>query len=181
MNPLAINIWIFIALAYILVSLTIWLVARFSPYEWKSVNPNHHHHHSHSHNHSHSHSYCHNNRDDDIPNFNGNLNENINYYDEIDVDVDVNIDNNKNDKNDNQKRLVYDKEEVQLLSCNHMINDNTDDNIYNDLNQHNHNNDDEDENYIEILSIENDFTLKNSFWFIIGTLLQQGSDLNPKV
>ncbi|RXG60938.1 Glutamate receptor ionotropic, kainate 2 [Armadillidium vulgare] len=27
----------------------------------------------------------------------------------------------------------------------------------------------------------NDFTLGNSFWFTIGTLMQQGSDLNPKV
>ncbi|KAL3284141.1 hypothetical protein HHI36_018309 [Cryptolaemus montrouzieri] len=28
--------------------------------------------------------------------------------------------------------------------------------------------------------LENDFTLANSFWFAIGTLMQQGSDLNPK-
>nr|XP_045621985.1 glutamate receptor ionotropic, kainate 2-like [Procambarus clarkii] len=28
--------------------------------------------------------------------------------------------------------------------------------------------------------MENDFTLANSFWFTIGTLMQQGSDLNPK-
>lgn len=33
----------------------------------------------------------------------------------------------------------------------------------------------------ELLCIENDFTLVNSFWFAIGTLMQQGSDLNPKV
>ncbi|XP_068085191.1 glutamate receptor ionotropic, kainate 2 [Anabrus simplex] len=31
-----------------------------------------------------------------------------------------------------------------------------------------------------LLVIENDFTLANSFWFTIGTLMQQGSDLNPK-
>ncbi|KAG5884126.1 hypothetical protein JTB14_009181 [Gonioctena quinquepunctata] len=29
-------------------------------------------------------------------------------------------------------------------------------------------------------SIENQFSLANSFWFTIGTLMQQGSDLNPK-
>ena len=29
--------------------------------------------------------------------------------------------------------------------------------------------------------MENEFTLGNSFWFTIGTLMQQGSDLNPKV
>lgn len=28
---------------------------------------------------------------------------------------------------------------------------------------------------------ENDFTAGNSFWFGIGSLMQQGSDLNPKV
>lgn len=33
----------------------------------------------------------------------------------------------------------------------------------------------------ELLNSENDFTLKNSFWFSISTLMQQGSDLNPKV
>lgn len=33
----------------------------------------------------------------------------------------------------------------------------------------------------ELVCIENNFTLNNSFWFAIGTLMQQGSDLNPKV
>lgn len=33
----------------------------------------------------------------------------------------------------------------------------------------------------QLLCSENDFTLTNSFWFSIGTLMQQGSDLNPKV
>lgn len=32
---------------------------------------------------------------------------------------------------------------------------------------------------LEIL--ENGFTIGNSFWFAIGSLMQQGSDLNPKV
>lgn len=27
----------------------------------------------------------------------------------------------------------------------------------------------------------NEFSLANSFWFTVGTLMQQGSDLNPKV
>ncbi|XP_046991920.1 glutamate receptor ionotropic, kainate 2 [Schistocerca americana] len=31
-----------------------------------------------------------------------------------------------------------------------------------------------------LLVFQNDFTLANSFWFTIGTLMQQGSDLNPK-
>lgn len=29
--------------------------------------------------------------------------------------------------------------------------------------------------------LENGFTLGNSFWFAIGSLMQQGSDLNPEV
>ena len=29
--------------------------------------------------------------------------------------------------------------------------------------------------------VHNQFTLGNSFWFTVGTLMQQGSDLNPKV
>ena len=28
--------------------------------------------------------------------------------------------------------------------------------------------------------VQNDFTLANSFWFTVGTLMQQGSDLNPR-
>lgn len=36
-------------------------------------------------------------------------------------------------------------------------------------------------NETELLCSKNDFTLSNSFWFMIGTLMQQGSDLNPKV
>ncbi|XP_042867558.1 glutamate receptor ionotropic, kainate 2-like [Penaeus japonicus] len=74
MNPLAIEIWLYILAAYVVVSLTIYIVARFSPYEWQNPHP------------------------------------------------------------------CYDNHEV----------------------------------------VENDFTLGNSFWFTIGTLMQQGSDLNPK-
>ena len=28
--------------------------------------------------------------------------------------------------------------------------------------------------------LENIFTLSNSFWFAVGTLMQQGSDINPR-
>uniref|UniRef100_A0A1B6D2C1 Glutamate receptor ionotropic, kainate 2 n=1 Tax=Clastoptera arizonana TaxID=38151 RepID=A0A1B6D2C1_9HEMI len=74
MNPLAFDIWLYVLAAYVLVSITMFIVARFSPYEWHNPHP------------------C-------------------------------------------------DQE--------------------NDL-------------------IENQFSLANSFWFTIGTLMQQGSDLNPK-
>ncbi|KAF6208028.1 hypothetical protein GE061_016477 [Apolygus lucorum] len=75
MNPLAIEIWLYVLAAYILVSITMFIVARFSPYEWHNPHP-------------------------------------------CDVDNDL---------------------------------------------------------------VENQFSLANSFWFTIGTLMQQGSDLNPKL
>ncbi|KAK4291014.1 hypothetical protein Pmani_036144, partial [Petrolisthes manimaculis] len=74
MNPLAIEIWLYVLGAYVLVSITMFIVARFSPYEWQNPHP------------------C---------------------LQETDV-------------------------------------------------------------------VENQFSLSNSFWFTIGTLMQQGSDLNPK-
>lgn len=75
MNPLAVEIWLYVLAAYCLVSLAIYICARFSPYEWHNPHP-------------------------------------------CDVDSEI---------------------------------------------------------------IENQFTIANSFWFSIGTLMQQGSDLNPKV
>ncbi|XP_011696327.1 PREDICTED: glutamate receptor ionotropic, kainate 2-like isoform X2 [Wasmannia auropunctata] len=74
MNPLAIEIWLYVLAAYVLVSVTMFVVSRFSPYEWNNPHP------------------CHPGPE----------------------------------------------------------------------------------------IVENQFSLSNSFWFTIGTLMQQGSDLNPK-
>ncbi|XP_071568966.1 glutamate receptor ionotropic, kainate 2 isoform X3 [Temnothorax nylanderi] len=74
MNPLAIEIWLYALAAYVLVSVTMFVVSRFSPYEWNNPHP------------------CHPGPE----------------------------------------------------------------------------------------IVENQFSLSNSFWFTIGTLMQQGSDLNPK-
>ncbi|XP_063237627.1 glutamate receptor ionotropic, kainate 2-like [Bacillus rossius redtenbacheri] len=74
MNPLAVEIWLYVLAAYVLVSVTMFVVARFSPCEWHNPHP-------------------------------------------CDLDNDL---------------------------------------------------------------VENQFSLANSFWFTIGTLMQQGSDLNPK-
>lgn len=76
MNPLAVEIWLYALAAYVLVSVTMFVVARFSPYEWNNPHP------------------CHSGTED---------------------------------------------------------------------------------------IVENQFSMSNSFWFTIGTLMQQGSDLNPKV
>ncbi|RWS02104.1 glutamate receptor ionotropic: kainate 2-like protein, partial [Dinothrombium tinctorium] len=39
MSPLAIDIWLYVLAAYILVSSTMFIVARFSPYEWHNPHP----------------------------------------------------------------------------------------------------------------------------------------------
>ena len=39
MNPLAIEIWIYVVAAYFVVSLTMFVLARFSPYEWYNPHP----------------------------------------------------------------------------------------------------------------------------------------------
>lgn len=75
MNPLAVDIWLYVLAAYMLVSLTMFVVARVSPYEWRNPHP---------------------------------------------------------------------------CTAQHDL-------------------------------MENQFSISNSFWFTIGTLMQQGSDLNPKV
>ena len=38
MSPLAVDIWLYVLAAYILVSSTLFIVARFSPYEWQIPN-----------------------------------------------------------------------------------------------------------------------------------------------
>ncbi|XP_008483193.2 glutamate receptor ionotropic, kainate 2-like, partial [Diaphorina citri] len=92
MNPLAIQIWEYLLGAYILVSITIWIVARFSPYEW-----------------------C-------------------------------------------------EPTECPVCAYEKYIEES----------------EDEDAHLASLLVLENNFTLSNSFWFTIGSLMQQGSDLNPK-
>ncbi len=39
MNPLAVEIWLYVLAAYVLVSFTLFVMARFSPYEWKNPHP----------------------------------------------------------------------------------------------------------------------------------------------
>lgn len=92
MNPLAVEIWLYVMAAYILVSFTLFVMARFSPYEWNSPSSCHQGHGGGGHGGV----------------INGSINE----------DTDV---------------------------------------------------------------VENQFSISNSFWFITGTFLRQGSGLNPKV
>ncbi|XP_048524731.1 glutamate receptor ionotropic, kainate 2-like, partial [Dendroctonus ponderosae] len=41
MNPLAVEIWIYVLAAYVSVSFTLFVMARFSPYEWNNPHPCH--------------------------------------------------------------------------------------------------------------------------------------------
>ncbi|XP_050478223.1 glutamate receptor ionotropic, kainate 1 isoform X5 [Bombus huntii] len=94
MNPLAVEIWLSMLGAYVMVSLTIWIVARFSPYEWIEPTP--------------------------CPSC----------------------------------KCPLQGSHVSAL--------------------------DPDSDDIPLPRTVNEFTLANSFWFTVGTLMQQGSDLNPK-
>jgi len=76
LNPLAPAIWLYVVVAYVTVSVTLYVLGRFTPYEWHNIRP-----------------------------------------------------------------CVTDASGVQL---------------------------------------ENTFTLSNAFWFVVGTLMQQGSDINPR-
>lgn len=112
MNPLAVEIWLFLLLAYVLVSLSMWVVARFTPYEWHD-------------------------------NVNGSGATNRCHH------------------------------------CHHYLSGSI--GGINQIMQHQHNPDVMMASEQPVLASSNDFSLANSFWFTIGTLMQQGSDLNPKV
>lgn len=122
MNPLAVEIWLFLLLAYVLVSLCMWVVARFTPYEWHEVGgPGRCHH-------------CH-----QLMNANNHHNNGVNHHHQV-ADV------------------------MMMMIANEPHHPGTGP-VQPSTNG----------------SIVNDFSLANSFWFTIGTLMQQGSDLNPKV
>ena len=39
LNPLSFDIWMYVVMAYLVVSITLFLLARFSPYEWYNEHP----------------------------------------------------------------------------------------------------------------------------------------------
>ncbi|XP_034111919.2 glutamate receptor ionotropic, kainate 2 isoform X4 [Drosophila albomicans] len=137
MNPLAIEIWFYIAFGYILVSICIWIVARVSPFEWVHSKPS-----------------C-----------------------SMACDQRIRMSN-------------YIKEPLGLESLRNrdFIQDNIDvitlENFASDCNNISTLYSGEDgieaDDTLELVSVQNDFTLKNSFWFAIGALMQQGADLYPR-
>lgn len=130
LTPLAIEIWIYMAGAYILVSITMWIAARFSSKEWKELEP------------------CDECLHDGYVNLQGTNCDHLS--DETEEH------NFKDDINIGQIKFPYDLNtgHANAEICH-------------------------EEKSIGVL--ENGFSIGNSFWFAIGSLMQQGSDLNPKV
>ncbi|KAL1139705.1 hypothetical protein AAG570_006683 [Ranatra chinensis] len=125
LNPLAVEIWLWMLGAYVLVSLTIWTVARFSPKEWSPPQ------------------VC--------PCSAGDIADQLHFHDH-----------------------PY-----------HDHHHHGEDDHAHDGEDHRHDDEEDEDHHQHLLSsllvLENDFTLGNAFWFTIGSLMQQGSELNPKV
>lgn len=161
MNPLAVEIWCSIVVAYFFVSIAMWIIGRFTPLEWKPYvirsgpqdvceTHNSHGHHDDS---EHELSHC--------------------VHGSIDLLVEK--------RNSNSQGYDFD-----LHECHGIHQHNGYENYHYNLDESDGEVDgtegcNHEENEIELISIKNDFTLKNSFWFSCGTLLQQGSDLYPVV
>lgn len=175
MNPLALDIWLFVAVAYVFVSITIWIVARFSPFEWHSAQ-----------------SGC--STRTSIGHHNYDMGDGFEYTsvhntDDIDGDGCHHHHDDDNEDHYHHNNHYHDHNHHHNHYHNSNLNgpdENFDDNADVDYENENINNifdEPNDLNYLtstELLCMENDFTLRNSFWFTIGTLMQQGSDLNPK-
>lgn len=135
LNPIATNIWICILGAYILVSLTMWVVAKFSPYEWIE------------------HHQCpHTFQSSDI-----NLHEFEEFPEQNFHDDPVAC--NHNHFNDNFSEIfeLNSEPDFEEYVC------------------------EDASNSVEFKWTENDFDLCNSFWFSIGSLMQQENDRTLKV
>lgn len=188
MNPLAVEIWLYIAVAYILVSITMWIVARFSPFEWQIRNAS-------------EESWMNTRTDCDHE-------LNVAYSPMHQCNQHQHNQNNDIDSIDDaiheESDVVYERrpnrESMESINVSDINRVDDGDPNYPDLfsgtkeclnTPHRHGGQNLNGNCLEhemneiveneLQSVENDFTLRNSFWFAIGTLMQQGSDLNPKV
>lgn len=262
MNPLAVEIWFYIAIAYVLVSLTIWIVARFSPFEWQAVkqpcelaaaaaaadvggcgggdgggtakshqrrrryNELRLHHETSNWQPNEIHHPCYYKSEPQIfnkirktikglplPSDGGNASQMHNFPDlthhysddcggagsgagggnfdrathRPSSSVAFNRQGNHNDINTNNAAYCScSQQQNRRHQCDCVDDDDDDDDadgnhLPDDEFDELHLNTDDCHHETELMSIDNDFTLTNSFWFAIGTLMQQGSDLNPKV
>lgn len=142
LNPLALEIWVLALIAYAIVSLTMWIVARFSPNEWKELK------------------LC---------------EECLAKKYEILYGQCIHL--HADDPADSSDEWPAPGEEEYL--CQHkdvLANDDEIEFVADPCSTHEH-----DDEIATLDVLENNFTALNSFWFAIGSLMQQGSDLNPKV
>lgn len=185
MNPLAVEIWFYIALAYVLVSITIWIVARFSPFEWQLAKPacggaaNA----KKRHKRTTREVHCTCPPDQSVPKRSvlQQLRQSFDQRQECDYQTLPVL------------TATYQQPDVchaipggHPESCPTPAETRWDANLETAADEECCSCCADDDGQTaghetELLSIENDFTLTNSFWFAIGTLMQQGSDLNPKV
>lgn len=192
MNPLAVEIWLYIAVAYILVSITMWIVARFSPFEWQIRNES-------------EENWMNTRTDGKSENLPyqpaahqcNRHNQQNNQQNEIDSIDDAIADESDAMYDGNRMTRKLNRESMDSINVSDGIDDenpnypdlfsgtkeclNPQRNLGQNLNENCCEHDMHEFVESELQSIENDFTLRNSFWFAIGTLMQQGSDLNPKV
>ncbi|XP_044316490.1 glutamate receptor ionotropic, kainate 1 isoform X4 [Drosophila rhopaloa] len=153
LSPLAIEIWFYIAFGYIFVSICIWIVARLSPIEWVNSKPP-------------CSMAC-----DHI------LRE---IHKENCLDEQLELINRKKMSEDDEE--VYLNTDRKINKSNNYV-EHGDTICGHDLRLPPSNDVDEEaseDNTVDLVRIQNNFTLKNSFWFAIGALMQQGSDLYPR-
>lgn len=246
LNPLAVEIWLSIIVAYVLVSFTIWIVARFSPLEWQLANTTaclsvstSHDHHTHGGVSDYSHDFHDDNPMDASPHkYYGRTGHRMNakYLHDVDRHHTSGDDNSQipllaerphrtdHDCSHHSFDTMYNshRSKQQRLDGGHQHHHHVHDDGHGHSHSHNHQHhahqleqphqhhhhhhsshnqslhavdndqsmrsDDSDVEHDcddgcgenELLCSENDFTLKNSFWYPVSTLIQN-SDLNPKV
>lgn len=173
MNPLAVDIWIYIACGYVLVSLTFWIVARFSPLEWVPLQQQR----------------------------NPTLITSL-------IETNVKLSHPKCDTDHESIELMHKQHLVnKYIDGSNKLNDEVDvESQINNCKKHFAKTKSEDlwwpDNRLhlptsflnmedcnisdagrctELLTIKNNFTLRNCFWFAISALMQQSSDLYPRV
>ncbi|ALC48095.1 CG11155 [Drosophila busckii] len=216
MNPLAVEIWLYVLAAYILVSFALFVMARFSPYEWKNPHP------------------CY--KQTDIVENQFSISNSIWFITGTFLRQGSGLNPKISDRAQTKFFSFMNPLAIEIwffiafgyilvsiviwivarlspvewvrstpacsMACDHMLKkiqkqkyideqlelqtfenitanaDDTEKRIK--YREDNDNDDSESDDTKELVSVQNEFTLKNSFWFAIGALMQQGADLYPR-
>ncbi|XP_047488931.1 glutamate receptor ionotropic, kainate 2-like, partial [Penaeus chinensis] len=160
MNPLAVEIWLYVLAAYVLVSFTMFVMARFSPYEWNNPHP------------------C--NTENDVVENQFSLNNSFWFITGTLLRQGSGLNPKVPQRAPHRLFSFMNPLAIEIwlyILAAYVVVSLTIYIVarfspYEWQNPH--------PCYDNHEVVENDFTLGNSFWFTIGTLMQQGSDLNPK-